>query len=266
MPRQKEIIATVNATTELFPYPKVFKADLAGNLVPVAAMRLVNGVLVPNLQTGWTERVVPRFPTKLPNDQLAELEKVLDEYVCARVACINAITWIELRSRFERIAKISGALLKELSDWSSTYPIAWRKISRVAERHGQDRLGHDDVYPIVSRLHGSCVHALEEAKRARDAGARGDHRAPWIALIRDLRRLFEQAGGRATAAKNLRGGLSARPSSFVELVWSVMTEAVPKELREHAHSKSAMANQISRALATIRGRPDGPIPGAPILK
>jgi hypothetical protein len=66
--------------------------------------------------------------------------------------------------------------------------------------------------------------------------------------------------GPATVAKNLRDLGVAKPSPFVELLWTVMTSAVPKELQEHTASKNAMASATSRVLIRSKSgkkRPTG---------
>ena len=192
MARRKEIVATTNATFEFFSFPKTFKMNFDGNRVPVPMMRMINDALVPNLEVRWTEHVLPHFPRQLSGRECAQLERILDEYVCGRVGCVHPITWDALKSRFQRIADTSGQLLEELSDWSATYSIAWKKISRASKPHQDGKLVHDDGYPIVSRLHGACLQALRATEQARDAGQRGDHKAPWIEiLIHALRELFE---------------------------------------------------------------------------
>jgi hypothetical protein len=107
----------------------------------------------------------------------------------------------------------------------------------------------DVVYPVLSGLHAAVLHALEGARKRRGDGLRGDYSAPWLALVSGLADLFENVGGRVTAAKGLRDCSYAKPSPFVELIWGVMTVAIPEDLREYTSSKGAMAGAVSRALS-----------------
>ena len=264
MPRRTEIIATASESTQFFPHRKLSANDLLAGSFKVAGrlFATVNQVAVPGLVPGWANSVLPRFPRTLTDDEIAKLRSILNAYAKARMACVHPITWRALKARLERISEKSAALLDELNDWSADYEIAWRKISREAGIRGGQPFTHNDVYPVVSRLAGLSTLALEQTKRARQAGSKGSHRAPWNALVCALANLFEQTGGRATAAKNLRGGEQAKPSPFVWLVWWVMNAAVPPVLREHAHTPVAMANQVSRALSArkqLPGSRDGTI-------
>jgi hypothetical protein len=202
--------------------------------------------------------VFSRFPQALTNEEASRLQLILMKYVRARMAYVYPITWPTLKSRLERISEKSSALLEELSDWAIDYEIAWHKISRQSERSGEPSFTHDEVYPVISRLAGSSTLALAQAERDRQAGDKGSHRAPWIALVQGLQDLFEAAGARATAPKGYRHGGYADPSPFVTLVWTVMNDAIPKKLREYTQSPGAMAYQInlvlSRRVRSSRGR------------
>jgi len=153
-----------------------------------------------------------------------------------------------------RFAEKSRALLDEFNDQTPACVLAWLKIVESSEIQTGTRLSRDDIYPLISALHGASFHAREEAEKRRQAGLKGDHAAPWRELIATLADLFERAGGQATAAKGLRDGSYAKPSPFVELVWAIMTSAVPPAVREYTHSQGAMADAISAALSKRRNR------------
>jgi hypothetical protein len=95
--------------------------------------------------------------------------------------------------------------------------------------------------------------------RANDERASGKgitHEAPFFGLVAALREIAERAGMGVTASKQYitHRGDPAPASPFVELVWTIMTKAVPAGMREHVHSKGAMSKAVSPALRRLRER------------
>jgi hypothetical protein len=72
----------------------------------------------------------------------------------------------------------------------------------------------------------------------------------WNGFIDVLALVFEQAGLRPTAAKSSRAK-NPKPSPFVAFVWEVVN-TLPPEIREHVHSREAMAKAVANALALRR--------------
>lgn len=259
MSRMKEITAAAMESIFFFPVPRLSIKQLfdpSGSSIRAISGRIVhtiNNVEVPSLRQDWTARVSQCFPRALALEELQSLEALLSVYVRGRVARRNPITWVEYQAQLQRFIDASGALLTELNAQNAPRDLAWSKITDTSERLTGNRLDHDDLYPLVSALHGASIHALEDAERQREEeGIQGDYKAPWRELISGLADLFERTGGKVTAAKTLRDGAYAEPSPFVALVWIIMTEAIPEGLSEHDYSKGAIAAAVSSALATWR--------------
>ena len=87
-----------------------------------------------------------------------------------------------------------------------------------------------------------------------------EHRTPaFHYLVNETAALFYINGWRVTAAKSSRAR-EQKHSPFVEFVYAVM-EWLPKEIREHCQSKSALAKAIAPLIKSSLGR-FPPRPGA----
>jgi hypothetical protein len=217
-----------------------------------------NNQIVPPLESGWqntVETIVGKAPS--PAD-FGCIELVAKQYVAERVARqVNPIEWRETIARIERICRASKLLLNELNDWGDGYNLIWRRVEQISKIGGLSALTHNDVYPIISRLYSALSAAVIQAQSEHQQGAVLSHQEPWELLVTQLADFWTKAGGSATAPKSGRGGY-APASPFVQLVWTVMTCAVPKHLREFTASPGAMQAAISKALSVARQKASGP--------
>jgi hypothetical protein len=167
--------------------------------------------------------------------------------------------WRETIARLKGITRASELLLDALNDQREGYNFIWKLLGQISARDGLAPLTHDDVYPIVSRLFAASSAAPKKAELDRRQGAALSHREPWSFLVTELARMWTHAGGSVAAPKSGRAGY-AQASPFVQLVWTVMTRAVPKSLRQYTASRGAMQAAISRVLSRERKIRSGPFP------
>jgi hypothetical protein len=224
------------------------------------AVPIINGTAVPPLRDGWIQCLANHFWNGLSTGELQYLELVIANYVNERVIRTKPITWKELLSELHGISAAAKSLMDELNK-RATNDAIWTRVLRQLPEDQRDDFMLSKVRSVVSVL--SIANAALSRAKSEKAGGKGrTHKGPWIDLVNALADMFELKGGTATAAKNLCDGASAKPSSFVELVWTVMTCAVPDGLREHATaSKNAMSNAISKVLIRRKAgkkRPTGP--------
>ena len=205
---------------------------------------IINGMAVPKLRDGWKNSIAKHFLNGLSEGELQYLEIVILNYCNERVIRTNPITWEKLLSELDAISAAAKSLSNELP---------------------KDRRGDSDLNTVRSSalaLSSATEAALARARCEKNEGKGRTYNGPWTDLVNALADLFEVKGGKATAAKNLRYGGSAKPTIFVELVWTVMECAVPVPLREYTTaSKTAMANAVSNALVrstASKKRPTGP--------
>jgi hypothetical protein len=160
----------------------------------------------------------------------------------------GAIEWTETIKRMRRLANATGALLGELNDWRAGYGLIWRRFEQISGISELKPLTHDEVYPVVSRLHSAASAAVVQMASDRETGGSLSQREPWNGLVLGLASLWRDTGRVPTAPKSRRAGY-AKPSPFAQLVWTVVTEAVPKPLRQHTASRGAMQSAIASALS-----------------
>lgn len=234
--------------------PLEFKSS---DVVPV-----INGMAVPPLRDGWNKSIAKHFLNGLSEGELQYLEIVIVNYCNERVIRTNPITWEKLLSELDAISAAAKSLSDELEKRAIINDPIW---PRVWKELPKDRRGDFDLNTVRSSalvLSSATKAALARARSEKNEGKGRTYNGPWTDLVNALADLFEVKGGTATAAKNLRGGATAKPSAFVELVWTVMECAVPVELREYATaSKNAMSNAVSDVLVrstASKKRPTGP--------
>ena len=217
----------------------------------------VNRQVVPPLPEGWQSKVQACDGT-LSSEHLATIERLVSRYTAERVARLDgAIEWKETIERIRRMANASNALLGELNDWRGGYGLIWRLLEQISGIGGLKPLTHDEVYPAVSRLHGATSAAVVQMASDREAGGSLSERKPWDDLVLGLASLWRDTGRVPTASKSGRAGY-AKPSAFAQLVWTVVTAAVPKPLRQYTGSQGAMQTAISNALRSgVATRRDG---------
>jgi hypothetical protein len=210
----------------------------------------------------WKQSVAKHFLNGLSESDFQYLELVITNYVQQRVVRTNPITWRELLSDLDAISAAAKSLFDELGKRAIINDPVWPRIWRELSEDRRDDFELKKVRSFASVLSRATKAALSQAKSEQAEGKGLTHKDPWIDLVNALAYLFERKGGKATAAKNLHGGISAKPSAFVELVWTVMTCAVPDGMREHSTaSKNAMSNAISKVLKqrkTSKKTPTGP--------
>lgn len=229
-------------------------------------VEMVNRTAVPHLGDRWKQSVAKHFLNGLSESEFRYLELVIANYVRQRVVRTNPITWKELLSDLDAISAAAKSLFDELGKRTITNDPIWPRIWRELSEDRRDDFELKKVRSFASEFSRATKGALSQAKSEQAGGKGLTHEGPWIDLVNALAYLFERKGGKATAAKNLHGGISAKPSAFVELVWTVMTCAVPDGLREHSTaSKNAMSNAISRKVLkqrkTSKKTPTGPFGG-----
>jgi len=228
------------------------------DLQPVRVTQYVNKVPVPSLGDAWRLAVTKLFPTGLSSRELWYLESVIAKYVNERLVITNPITW---KLMLEDLHALSTALQLLLGEINRRTPedAIWQRV--LKEEAPPETLALPVVRASLSRLSDATQAALSRAEAEKNKGAKLDYKEPWLTLVNELADLFELKVGKATAAKNLRNLAAAKPSPFVELVWTIMTSAVPARLREHTASKNAMSKAVSDVLIrakTGKERPTGP--------
>lgn len=223
---------------------------------------IINGMAVPKLRDGWKNSIAKHFLNGLSEGELQYLEIVIVNYCNERVIRTNPITWEKLLSELDAISAAAKSLFDELEKRAiindPIWPRVWKEL--LKDRRGDFELNMVRSSALV--LSSATKAALARARSEKNEGKGRTYNGPWTDLVNALADLFEVKGGTATAAKNLRGGATAKPSAFVELVWTVMECAVPVELREYATaSKNAMSNAVSDVLVrstASKKRPTGP--------
>jgi hypothetical protein len=233
------------------------KKNSSGIYEPVRVTQYVNKAAVPQLSAGWGLAVAKLFPNSLSQRELRYLELVIANYVNERLVRTNPITWNALLDDLQALSSASKVLLGELNKRGHDDSI-WQRVSKELPPEG---FALATVRPLVSILSDAARAAISRAETERKKGVKRDHKEPWLRLVNELADLFELKLGRATAAKNLRDLAAAKPSPFVEFVWTIVTSAVPPQLREHTASKNAMSKAVSDVLVrpkTGRKRPTGP--------
>jgi hypothetical protein len=213
----------------------------------------VNRQVVPPLPVGW-QRKVQACDGTLSSEHLATIERLVRRYTAERVARLDgAIEWKETIERTRRFANAYNALLGELNDWRAGYGLIWRRVEQISGIGGLKPLTHDEVYPIVSRLHSATSAAVVQMASDREAGGSLSEREPWNDLVLGLASLWRDTGRVPTASKSGRTEY-AKPSAFAQLVWTVVTAAVPKPLRQYTGSQGAMQSATSNALRSGQQR------------
>jgi hypothetical protein len=258
MARKKALVPHFERGSEfIFENPVRYHPDLLNYRLKGHFVETVNNQIVPRLADGWQNAVKKSIDSSSTAD-LTRIELVAKQYVAERVARrVNPIEWRETIARIKRIESFSKKLLDELNDWREGYNPIWKRIEKISEIDGLAPLTHDDVYPIISRLYSASHEAVIQAQSELKQGNTLSHREPWKRFVTQLADLWKQAGGSATSPKSGRGSY-APPSPFARLVWAVMTNAVPKPLREYTASRGAMQAAISKVLRVSRQNTSGP--------
>jgi hypothetical protein len=214
-----------------------------------SAFLILNGTKVPSLRDGWVQSVAKHFANGLSNSDLQYVEVVIANYVNERVIRTKPITWKELLSGIDATSAAAKTLFAELNKRSSINDPIWLRVLRQIPEERRDDFTLNKVRSIVSVLTTAANAALSEAKSEKAEGKERTYKGPWIDLVNGLADIFELKVGTPSAPKNLRDGSPAKPSAFVNLVWTVMTTAVPDGLGEHATASiNAMSNAVSHVL------------------
>jgi hypothetical protein len=227
------------------------------DLKPVRITQYLNKAPVPTLAGDWRLAVAEHFPTGLSQHELWCLQSAIADYVSGRLVLTNPISWKVVLYDLRALSTASKSLLGEINKRSPEDSI-WQ---RVLKETPPASLALATVRSFLSKLSDATRAALSKAELEKNEGVSRDYKEPWSRLVNELADLFELKVGKATAAKNLRNLAAARPSPFVEFVWTVVTSAVPTQLREHTASKNAMSKAVSDVLVRAKsgkGRPTGP--------
>jgi hypothetical protein len=236
-----------------------FKRNSTGqyDLKPARVTQYVNKAKVPTLSGDWRLAVAKHFPNSLSQLELLYLELVIANYVNTRLILTNPITWNVVLDDLRALSAATKLLLGEISKRSPEDSI-WQRVLKETSPPG---LALVTVRSFLLNLSDSVQAALSRAEAEKNKGAKRDHKEAWLRLVNELADLFELKVAKATAAKNLRNLAAAKPSPFVEFVWTIVTSAVPTRLREHTASKNAMSKAVSDVLVrtkTGKERPTGP--------
>jgi hypothetical protein len=212
---------------------------------------------------GWESAVAKLFPKShyagfQCESSVDACRMAVGAYVLHRFTRANPITWDAQLARLKTLANALGALTGELSnaDWRVRVSI-WDRIKREFPSGNHD----EQVISIRAALEALSIAMQAALSRAIDERATGKgitNDAPFLGMVASLREIAERIGMDATASKQYitHRGDPAPASPFVELVWTIMTKAVPADLREHVHSKGAMAGAVSSVLRRLRERDD----------
>jgi hypothetical protein len=216
---------------------------------------------VVRLCEGWEAEVARLFPEGftdcegLPEDY-NPFDSDVGSYVLHRDVRVRRITWDEQIARLNTLSHAVEALVQELrnADWRLRRSL-WGRIAKEFSPDESDEKIRNIRAALVA-LSNAAPAALARALEERAAGKGVSHYSPFFGLVSSLKETAERNGMRATASNKYitHKGDPAPTSPFVELVWTIMTKAVPANLREHASSKPAMAKAVSRALSTLRQR------------
>jgi hypothetical protein len=224
----------------------------------------VNQTEVPPLCPGWqiyVQECIRRILAGRLSDQelrcvdrqlASHLELVISIYVHERLIRTSPITWNDLVADLETFASASTSLLDELNKLSPVSPV-WVRIQKQ-----NPRVSPANGRAFVAELSEAARAALVHAKAEKAEGKKRTYTGPWIDLVNALANLFQATGLNPTAAKSSNAA-APKPSQFVVFVWTVITTAVPKLLREHVSgTQSSMAGEISKVLAKRpkSGRPN----------
>jgi hypothetical protein len=222
--------------TELAPDPNFIEIRLKKNSTG-------HYVEAPQLLDDWESEIAKFLPKDLSEHQraLRYLKSFIHSYAherLVRTKSPNLISWNDLLGNLRALSQSSKSLLSELNKRTAFDP-TWRRLSVSSGTLTELR-------SLLSSLSGAAETALSTAEAEKKKGLKRDHKEPWFRFVNELANLFECGLrlGRATATKNS----AAKPSLFVEFLWTIMKKAVPRELREHAQSKDAMAKAVSLAL------------------
>src|SRR6185369_3735714 len=109
--------------------------------------------------------------------------------------------WTETIRQIQSLARASRLLLDKLNDQREGYNLIWKRLEQISGIGGLQPLTHDEVYPIVSRLHAAASTAVIQAGWDRKKGTL-PHHEPWKVLVTHLAKFWRTAGGTVTAPKS----------------------------------------------------------------
>jgi len=237
----------------------LIEVGLKGNKV-ARTTHYVNRTKVPSLCPDWQivmQKCVRSFlagRSSSPEPSCIEyqrqfvrhLDLVISIYVQERLIRTSPITWDDLLPNLEAFAAALTPVLEKLNKLSPADPV-WVRIQR------QDpRANLANARAVITALSEDTRAALARARAERAEGKGQTYTGPWIDLVNALADLFEAIGLKCTAAKSSRAA-DPHTSQFVVFVWTVMTTAVPKSLREYVSgTQSSMAGEINKVLAKRR--------------
>jgi len=252
MGRKKELVPHLERSFA-FICENPFEFGRSGNWLDYTPrgrfVETVNDQFAPPLVAGWQVSVRAVVGKDISADEFAAIERIAKHYVEERVARqVNPIEWTETIRRIQSLARASRLLLDKLNDQREGYNLIWKRLEQISGIGGLQPLTHDEVYPIVSRLHAAASTAVIQAGWDRKKGTL-PHHEPWKVLVTHLAKFWRTAGGTVTAPKSGRSGY-AKASPFVQFVWTVVTSAVPQPLREYTSSRGAMQAAISKIIST----------------
>jgi hypothetical protein len=237
----------------------LIEVGLKGNEV-ARTTQYVNWTEVPSLCPDWqifVQRCVRSFlADRSPNQEpgciayqrqlIRHLELVISIYVQERLIRTRPITWDHLLSDLEEFAAALTPILEKLNKLFPADPV-WVRIQRQ-----EPRASPANARAVIAALSENARAALACAKAERAEGKGRTYTGPWIDLVNALADLFEASGLKCTATKTSRAR-DPQTSQFVAFVWTVMTTAVPKSLREYVSgTQSSMAGEINKVLAKRR--------------
>jgi hypothetical protein len=257
-------VAVVMRRKELSPdrtnYLEIgLKKNSAGQYETVRVTQYLNKAAVPPLGDTWKLAVPKHFPKGLSQREIRYLEMVAANYVNERVVRTNPIAWNDLLGELRELSDASKHLLGQINNRGlGSGDSIWQRVLKEAP---PGNLALPALRSLLSTLSDAIQAALARAVAEKSGGRKRDYTEPWFRLVNELADLFELKVGKATAAKNLRNLAAANPSPFVEFVWTIVTSAVPIQLREHTASKNAMSKAVSDVLVrpkTGKERPAGP--------
>jgi hypothetical protein len=198
------------------------------------------------------------------------IEKVRTGYVRDRHTLAEALTEAEIKKYFADFVKAANGLLLACGKSSprreaAAYEI-WNELTAVGgleEMVKRNRYVQEVRMPTIEKMCNIPVSFVVYAKMLESIVARGEtaqirylqkrkgiHLDTFNRLIGSLKYIFETGGAPATAAKSSRAK-NPRPSAFVLFVWTFM-HTLPREIREHVHSVSAMEKAVSAELKLWR--------------
>jgi hypothetical protein len=213
---------------------------------------------VVRLGDGWETAVAKLFPEGFANydrslfEDYSPFSSPVGYYVLHRLARVRRITWDSQIAWLNTISHSAETLALRNADWQVRISL-WDRIAKEFSPDGRDEQIRNIRAALVA-LSNAVPAALARALEERAAGKGIPHESPFFGLVSGIKEIAERNGMKATTSNKYitHKGDPAPTSPFVELVWTIMTKAVPANLREHAASKPALAKAVSRALRNLR--------------